>query len=163
MTDEGLLPLFRNSEDGFTKVNLSGCVNLTDSVVQTIVKMHGRTLKLLNLDDCRNIIDGSLVEIADSYLLISELDVSECGITDSGIAALAGAWCSAPQFADTFPLGLLIGLQQKLSFLGVLGQILDDLNIEHCHGISRGIVDLLVEWLWSCNLLFQTSIRSEES
>ncbi|KAL2507021.1 EIN3-binding F-box protein 1 [Forsythia ovata] len=151
ITDEGLLPLVQNSEDGFTKVNLSGCVNLTDSVVSAIVKMHGSTLELLNLDGCRHITDASLVEIADDCLLLSELDVSGCGITDSGIAALAGAVHLILQILSLS--GCSSVSDKSLASLGILGQTLVGLNIQHCHGISLGAVDLLVERLWSCDIL----------
>ncbi|CAI9759577.1 unnamed protein product [Fraxinus pennsylvanica] len=152
ITDEGLLPLVRNSEDGFKKVNLSGCVSLTDNVVQTIVKMHGSTLELLNLDGCRSITDASLVEIANSCLLLSELDVSMCAITDSGIAALAGAVHLSLQILSLSGCSLVS--DESLASLRILGQTLVSLNIQHCHGISLGTVDSLVEWLWSCDILF---------
>ncbi|XP_022851273.1 EIN3-binding F-box protein 1-like, partial [Olea europaea var. sylvestris] len=151
ITDEGLLSLVKNSDDSFTKVNLSGCVNLTDNVVLDIVKMHGSTLELLNLDGCRHITDASLVEIADNCSLLSELDVSECGITDSGIAALAGAAHLSLQILSLSGCSLVT--DKGLASLGILCQTLVGLNIQHCHGISRGAVDLLVEQLWSCDVL----------
>ncbi|MFS8033681.1 putative leucine-rich repeat domain superfamily [Helianthus anomalus] len=57
ITDSGLTSLIKNCESGLTKVNLSGCVNLTDEIVSEISMVHGATLEVLNLDGCRSITD----------------------------------------------------------------------------------------------------------
>ncbi|RDX86626.1 EIN3-binding F-box protein 1, partial [Mucuna pruriens] len=91
VTDAGLLPLLENCEAGLVKVNLAGCWNLTDNIVSELSRLHGGTLELLNLEGCRKITDASLVAIADNCLLLNDLDVSKCAITDAGIAFLSSA------------------------------------------------------------------------
>ncbi|KAE8676089.1 EIN3-binding F-box protein 2 [Hibiscus syriacus] len=88
ITDAGFLPLLESCEGGLAKVNLNGCVNLSDKVVCIMADLHGWTLEMLNLDGCK-ISDASLGAIADNCQLLNDLDVSGCGITDSGIASLA--------------------------------------------------------------------------
>ncbi|KAI3454204.1 hypothetical protein Pfo_010867 [Paulownia fortunei] len=151
ITDAGILPLVQSSEAGLVKVNLSECVNLTDNAVTAIAKLHGETLELLNLDGCRYITDVSLMAIARNCSLLSELDVSRCGITDSGIAVLAAAERISLQI---FSLGGCSLVSDKsLPFLVVLGMTLVGLNIQHCRGISCGTVDLLLDQLWRCDVL----------
>uniref|UniRef100_A0A5B7B4D2 Putative EIN3-binding F-box protein 1-like n=1 Tax=Davidia involucrata TaxID=16924 RepID=A0A5B7B4D2_DAVIN len=152
ITDEGLLPLIESCEAGLKKVNLSGCVNLTDKVVSAIAKLHGGTLELLNLDGCSYITDASLVAIAENCSLLSELDASKCAITDSGISALACA--VQPNLQILSVSGCSFISDKSVPFLGKLGWTLVGLNIQHCNGISSGVVDLLVERLWRCDILF---------
>ncbi|KAK4375229.1 hypothetical protein RND71_005906 [Anisodus tanguticus] len=91
ITDEGLFPLVQSCEASLVEVNLSGCVNVADKSVSAIAKLHGGTLESLIIDGCRHVTDETLVEISNSCWLLDELDVSKCGITDSGIANLASA------------------------------------------------------------------------
>ncbi|KAE8710402.1 hypothetical protein F3Y22_tig00110321pilonHSYRG00114 [Hibiscus syriacus] len=86
ITNAGLLPFHESCEAGLVKVNLSGCLNLTDEVVLALTRLHGETLELLNLNGCRKITDTSLVAIADNCIFLSDLDLSRCAITDSGVA-----------------------------------------------------------------------------
>ncbi|KAI3468025.1 hypothetical protein Pfo_024688 [Paulownia fortunei] len=151
ITDSGILPLVQRSEAGLVKVNLSGCVNLTDNVVAEISKLHGETLEILNLDGCRYITDVSLRAIARNCSLLCELDVSQCGITDSGIAVLAGAEQLSLQIFSL--AGCSLVSDKSLPFLGMLGKTLMGLNIQHCCGISCGAVNLLLEQLWRCDIL----------
>ncbi|KAA8521570.1 hypothetical protein F0562_012243 [Nyssa sinensis] len=152
ITDEGCLPLIESCENGLAMVNLSGCVNLTDKVVSAIAKLHGGTLELLNLDGCIHITDASLVAIAENCSLLSELDVSKCAITDSGIAMMA---CSVLLNLQILSVsGCSFISYKSLPFLGKLGQTLVGLNIQHCSAISTSMVDLLVEQLWRCDILF---------
>ncbi|KAM7268768.1 hypothetical protein ACFE04_010934 [Oxalis oulophora] len=91
VTDSGLLPLVENSEAGLVKVNLNGCLNVTDKTISALARLHGTTLESLNLDGCRMITDLSLMAVAENCMFISDLDLSKCGITDSGIAVLSRA------------------------------------------------------------------------
>ncbi|XP_040953663.1 EIN3-binding F-box protein 1 [Gossypium hirsutum] len=91
ITDAGLLPLLESCREGLAKVNLSGCLNLTDEIVLALTRLHGGTLELLNLDGCPRITDASLVAVADNCVFLSDLDVSRCAISDSGVAALSHA------------------------------------------------------------------------
>ncbi|CAA2973046.1 EIN3-binding F-box 1-like [Olea europaea subsp. europaea] len=151
ITDAGLLSFVQSSEAGLMKVNLSGCVNLTDNVVATISKLHGSTLEVLNLEGCRFITDASLVTVARDCWQLNELDVSSCGITDSGIAILAGAKQLNLQILSL--AGCSLVSDKSAPLLVVMGKTLMGLNLQHCHGISSGAVDLLVEQLWRCDIL----------
>ncbi|KAL2545201.1 EIN3-binding F-box protein 1 [Forsythia ovata] len=151
ITDARLLPFVQSLEAGLVKVNVSGSVNLTDNVVATISKLHGSTLEVLNLEGYRFITDASLVAVARDCWLLNELDVSNCGITDSGIAALAGAKHLSLQILSLASFSLVSDKSAPL--LVVLGKTLVGLNIQHCHGISSGTVDLLMEQLWRCDIL----------
>ncbi|KAL3838592.1 hypothetical protein ACJIZ3_023183 [Penstemon smallii] len=151
ITDAGFLPLVQSSEARLEKVNLSGCVNLTDNAVAAVAKLHGETLELLNLDGCRYITDVSLMAIARNCAILSELDVSQSGITDSGILALARAEQLNLQILS---LGRCSFVSDKsLPFLNVLGKTLVGLNIQNCRGISFTTVDILLEQLWRCDIL----------
>lgn len=152
ITDEGLLPLVESSEAGLVKMNLSGCVNLTDKVTAAIAKLHGCTLEELNLDGCKYITDATLFAIAEHCSLLSELHVSKSRITDTGLAALAGA--------DQLYLRILslsgCNLVSNKSLVSVekLGQTLMGLNIQRCYGVRSDALDLLAERLWRCDILF---------
>ncbi|PIN23975.1 Leucine rich repeat protein [Handroanthus impetiginosus] len=151
VTDAGVLPLIQNSEAGLVKVSLSGCVNLTDNAVTAIAKLHGETLELLNLDGCNYITDMSLMAIARNCWVLSELDVSQCGITDSGIAVLAAAEQITLQMLSL--AGCSLVSDKSFPFLLLLGKTLVGLNIQHCRGLSSGTIDLLLDQIWRCDIL----------
>ncbi|CAL8996964.1 unnamed protein product [Prunus brigantina] len=151
ITDAGFLPLLENCEAGLVKVNLRGCVNVTDKMVSSMAKLHGWTLEMVNLEGCKMISDAGLVAIAGNCPLLSDLDVSRCAITDFGIASLA---C-----ADQLNLQILamsgcpLVSDKSLPALVKMGQTLLGLNLQHCKAISSSIVDRLVEQLWRCDIL----------
>ncbi|XP_071742248.1 EIN3-binding F-box protein 2-like [Rutidosis leptorrhynchoides] len=152
ITDSDLFPLLENCNVGLVKVNLSNCVNLTDKIVVDLARIHGGTLKSLNLEGGRNITDESLVAIAETCVFLNDLDVSKCSITDNGLSRLSE--------------GIQIGLQvlsvsgcckisnKSTPFLMKLGQTLVGLNIQRCNLISTSAVDSLVESLWRCDVLY---------
>ncbi|GFQ05508.1 ein3-binding F-box protein 1 [Phtheirospermum japonicum] len=152
VTDAGVSRLVRCSESGLVKVNLSECVNLTDETVEAIVELHGQTLEILNLDGCGYITDVSLIEIARNCWVMTELDVSRCGITDSGIEALAAAKQIGLQILSLGGCGLLS--DECVRFLIALGKTLVGLNVQRCCGVTSGAVDLLLDQLWRCDVLY---------
>lgn len=150
VTDAGLLPLVQRSEAALVKVNLSGCDSLTDNVIAEMTKFHGMTLEILNLEGCRSISDVSLMSIAENCLVLRELDVSGCRITDSGVACLA----SAEQLnLQVFSLAGSLISDKSVRFLRIMGQTLVGLNIQLCRGITSSAVDHLLEQLWRCDIL----------
>ncbi|KAE8700190.1 EIN3-binding F-box protein 2 [Hibiscus syriacus] len=152
ITDAGLLPLLQNCEAGLLKVNLSGCLNLTNEIILALTKIHGATLEMLNLDGCRRITDASLVAIADNCVFLSDLDVSRCAITDAGVAALSHA---EQLHLQVLSFSGCSGVTNKsLTFLKKLGKTLMGLNLLQCNSISTQTVDLLMESLWRCDILF---------
>lgn len=151
VTDAGLLPLLHNSESGLVKVNLAGCGNLSDNIVAELARLHGGTLELLNLDGCRKITDASLVAIADNCVLLKDLDMSKCAITDAGIAVLSNANRLTLQVLS---LSNCSGVTCKSGpSLTNLGQTLVGLNLQNCSSIGCNTVELLVENLWRCDIL----------
>lgn len=151
ITDDGLLSLLKSCEAGLVKVNLSGCVNLTDEVVLALARQHGETLELLNLDGCRKITDVSLMAIADDCLLLNDLDMSNCAITDSGVTHLS---CGDQLNLQILSLSGCSKVSNKsLPSLRKLGSTLVGLNLQHCNSISSSTIELLVECLWRCDIL----------
>ncbi|KAF2283034.1 hypothetical protein GH714_043373 [Hevea brasiliensis] len=151
VTDAGFTPLLENYDAGLVKVNLSGCVNVSDKVVSALTEQHGWTLEVLNLDGCVKITDASLAAIAENCLLLSELYVSRCAISDSGLMVMA---CSNQLNLQIFSVsGCSMISDQSLTALVKMGQTLLGLNLQHCNAISTSTVDLLVERLWRCDIL----------
>ncbi|KAJ1443894.1 Leucine-rich repeat [Sesbania bispinosa] len=151
ITDAGLLPLLENCEAGLVKVNLTGCWNLTDSVISALARLHGETLELLNLDGCWKITDASLVAIAENCLLLNDLDVSKCAISDAGLAVLSRASQLSLQVLSLS--GCSDVSNKSVPFLTKLGQTLLGLNLQHCNSIGSSTIELLVENLWRCDIL----------
>lgn len=151
MTDEGILALVDNSLSGLVKVNLSGCINLSDESIQGIAKIHGETLKVLNLDGCRKVTDLSLSAIAKSCSILHDLDVSNCAITDSGIASLS---CSEELNLQILSISGCSKISNKsLPFLIELGENLVGLNLKHCISLSTKSINTIVGNLWRCDIL----------
>ncbi|KAJ6330013.1 hypothetical protein OIU76_008776 [Salix suchowensis] len=146
VTDAGFLPVLENCEAGLVKVNLSGCVNLSDKVVSVMTEQHGWTLEVLNLDGCRRITDSSLVAIAENCFLLSDLDVSKCATTDFGIAAMARSNQLNLQVLSVSGCSMIS--DKSFPDLVKLGQTLLGLNVQHCNAIRSSTVDVLVERLW---------------
>lgn len=151
VTDTGFLPVLEGCEVGLVNVNLSGCVNLSDKVVSALTEAHGWTLEVLNLDGCRKITDASLVAISENCFLLSDLDVSKCAITNSGIAALASSNQLNLQVISLSGCSMIS--DKSVPALVKLGQTLLGLNLQHCNAISGSTVDILVERLWRCDIL----------
>lgn len=153
ITDAGLISLIMSCEAGagLVKVGLANCINVTDNVVVALAKIHGTTLEALNLDGCGKVTDASLVAIADDCLLLNELDVSKCAITDFGVAALARSKQLILQILSLSGCSMIS--DKCLPFLVKLGQSLMGLNIQNCNSISSSVVDMLVERLFRCDIL----------
>ncbi|GMH11903.1 hypothetical protein Nepgr_013744 [Nepenthes gracilis] len=124
---------------------------MTDEVVLAVTKLHGATLKTLNLDGCRKVTDVGLESIAENCLVIYDLDISQCAITDFGISSLA---CLKKLNLRILSLsGCSMVSDKSLPYLVKLGRTLMGLNLQHCNAIRRSIVDMLMERLWRCDIL----------
>ncbi|GMH04521.1 hypothetical protein Nepgr_006361 [Nepenthes gracilis] len=151
ITDDGLLSLLESCEAGLVKVNLSGCINLSDKVVTEIARLHGDSLKVLNLQGCRKITDTTLAAIANRCTLLKDLDVSNCAVSDSGLAALS--------FSEQLNLQILSVSgcsrisDKSMPFLVKLGKCLVGLNLKHCSSISSAGIAMLEQKLWRCEIL----------
>ncbi|CAL0330498.1 unnamed protein product [Lupinus luteus] len=151
ITDAGLLPLLENCSAGLVNINLTGCWNLTDNIISALVRLHGATLELLNLDGCWKITDASLLAIAHNCLLLNDLDMSKCAITDAGIAVLSGARQLSLQVLSLS--GCSEVSSKSVPFLTKLGETLLGLNLQGCNSIGSSTIELLMENLWRCDIL----------
>ncbi|KAG6498641.1 hypothetical protein ZIOFF_038362 [Zingiber officinale] len=152
VTDASLIPLIQSSEVGIVEVNLSGCVNVSDALVTMLVKAHGSTLRMLNLDGCKKITDRSIMAIAQSCLVLNDLDLSCCTIGDYGVAILASARQLNLRMLSLASCSKIT--QKSLPFLVNMGQSIVGLNLQHCHLISTDAINLLEERLWLCDIIF---------
>lgn len=151
ITDAGLLPLLENCEAGLVKLNLAGCWNLTDNIVSALARLHGGTLEVLNLDGCRKITDASLAAIANDCLLLNDLDMSKCAITDAGISVLSSVKHLSLRVLS---LSGCSGVSNRsVPFLKKLGRSLMGLNLQNCNSIGGSQMESLVESLWRCDIL----------
>ncbi|KAL5162182.1 putative methyltransferase PMT14 [Glycine soja] len=121
---ESLRPLAR-----LVNVNLIGYWNLTDN----------------------KITDASLVAIANNFVVLNDLDVSKCAITNVGITVLSRV--SLPSL-QVFSLSGCSNVSNKSApFLMKLGHTLLGLNLQSCNSIGTNTIELLVEKLWRCHIL----------
>lgn len=153
VTDAGVFELLQSNDVGLVKVNLSGCVNLSDNTVSAISICHGRTLESLNLDGCKNVTDGSLVAVAKNCYSVNDLDVSNTLVSDQGVKALA----SSPNHLNLQVLsvgGCSAITDKSKACMQKLGRTLLGLNIQRCGRISSSTVDSLLEHLWRCDILY---------
>ncbi|XP_066329737.1 EIN3-binding F-box protein 1-like [Miscanthus floridulus] len=151
VTDNGLLPLIQSSEAGLIKVDLSGCKNITDVAVSSLVKGHGKSLKKVSLEGCSKITDASLFTMSESCTELAELDLSNCMVSDYGVAILASA--SHLKLRVLSLSGCSKVTQKSVPFLGNLGQSLEGLNLQFCNMIGNHNIASLEKKLWWCDIL----------
>ncbi|XP_047320118.1 EIN3-binding F-box protein 2-like [Impatiens glandulifera] len=152
ISDAGLLPLLETCKGGLVKVNLSGCLNLTDRSISTMAKLHGESLEVLNLEGCRNVTDASLVAVAENCLAMNDLDLSNCSVSDLGISVLS---FGGQMNLQILSLSGCTKLSDKvMPYLSKLGKTLVGLNLQKCNSISGQSIELLVESLWRCDILY---------
>ncbi|KAK1282126.1 EIN3-binding F-box protein 2 [Acorus calamus] len=151
VTDDGLLPLIETCKRGLVKVSLGGCVNLTDVAVSSLAKLHGSTIQLLNLEGCKRVTDEAVMAITEGCVLLSDLYLSGCSITDYGVAALT----SARQLElKVLSLSGCSGVSDRsLPLLSKIGITLAGLNLQHCNLISGRAIRALGEKMWWCDIL----------
>ncbi|CAM0946262.1 unnamed protein product [Alopecurus aequalis] len=150
VTDNGLLPLIKSSESGMVKVDLSGCKNITDVAVSALMKAHGESIKQLSLEGCSKITDASLFSISENCTELAELDLSNCMVSDSGIASLASAKHFKLRVLSLF--GCTNVTQKSVPFLGDMAK-LEGLNLQFCNMIGDHNIASLEKQLWWCDIL----------
>ncbi|KAK9149653.1 hypothetical protein Scep_008410 [Stephania cephalantha] len=152
VTDAGLIPLLENCEAGLVKVNLNGCSRITDFAISAMARLHGGTLESLSLDGCKNVTDASLVALAENCSLLRDLDVSKCAVSDLGVATLS---CAKGLDLQTISLSGCFQVSDKsMPCLANMSQTLIGLNLLGCSLISSSMMDLLVERLSGCDVLY---------
>uniref|UniRef100_A0ACD5YNY0 Uncharacterized protein n=1 Tax=Avena sativa TaxID=4498 RepID=A0ACD5YNY0_AVESA len=150
VSDNGLLPLIKSAESGLVKVDLSGCKNITDVAVSALMKAHGKSIKQVSIEGCSKITDASLFAISENCTELAELDLSNCMISDSGIASLASAKQFQLRVLSLF--GCTNITQRSVPFLGNMGK-LEGLNLQFCNMIGDHNIATLEKQLWWCDIL----------
>jgi EIN3-binding F-box protein len=150
VTDNGLLPLIRSSESGLVNVDLNGCENLTDAAISALVKAHAGSLAHLSLESCSKITDASLFAISESCSELAELDLSNCMVSDYGVAVLASA--AGLKLRILSLSGCLKVTQKSVPFLGSMPASLEGLNLQF-NFIGNHNIASLEKQLWWCDIL----------
>ncbi|KAM0919126.1 hypothetical protein ACQ4PT_008509 [Festuca glaucescens] len=150
VTDDGLLPLIRSSESGLVNVDLNGCENLTDAAISALVKAHGSSLVHLSLESCSKITDASLFAISESCSELAELDLSNCMVSDYGVAVLSSA--AGLRLRILSLSGCLKVTQKSVPFLGSMPASLEGLNLQF-NFIGNHNIASLEKQLWWCDIL----------
>uniref|UniRef100_A0A0E0ABM9 F-box/LRR-repeat protein 15-like leucin rich repeat domain-containing protein n=1 Tax=Oryza glumipatula TaxID=40148 RepID=A0A0E0ABM9_9ORYZ len=150
VTDNGLLPLIKSSESGLVHVDLNGCENLTDATVSALVKAHGSSLARLSLEGCSRITDASLFAISEGCTDLAELDLSNCMVSDYGVAVLASARQLKLRVLSLS--GCLKVTQKSVPFLGSMSASLEGLNLQF-NFIGNHNIASLEKQLWWCDIL----------
>jgi EIN3-binding F-box protein len=151
ITDNGLLPLIRSSEVGLIKVVLSGCKNVTDVAVSSLVKANGKSLKKVSFEGCSKITDAGLFAISESCTELVELDLSNCMVSDYGVALLASS--KHLKLRVLLLSGCSKVTENSVPFLNNLGQSLEGLNLQFCNMIGNHNIASLEKQLWWCDIL----------
>lgn len=150
VTDDGLLPLIRSSESGLVHVDLNGCENLTDAAISALVKAHGTSLAHLSLEGCSKITDASLFAISESCSELAELDLSNCMVSDYGVAVLSSA--ERLKLRVLSLSGCLKVTPKSVPFLGSMPASLEGLNLQF-NFIGNHNIASLEKQLWWCDIL----------
>jgi EIN3-binding F-box protein len=150
VTDNGFLPLMKSSESGLVNVDLNGCENLTDAAVSALVKAHGASLAHLSLEGCSKITDASLFAISESCSQLAELDLSNCMVSDYGVAVLAAAKQLKLRILSLS--GCMKVTQKSVPFLGSMSSSLEGLNLQF-NFIGNHNIASLEKQLWRCDIL----------
>jgi EIN3-binding F-box protein len=150
VTDNGFLPLIKSSESGLVNVDLNGCENLTDAAVSALVKAHGCSLAHLSLEGCSKITDASLFAISESCSQLAELDLSNCMVSDYGVAVLAAAKQLKLRILSLS--GCMKVTQKSVPFLGSMSSSLEGLNLQF-NFIGNHNIASLEKQLWRCDIL----------
>jgi EIN3-binding F-box protein len=150
VTDDGLLPLIKSSESGLVHVDLNGCDNLTDAAISALVKAHGSSLARLSLEGCSKISDASLSAISESCCQLAELDLSNCMVSDHGVAALASS--EQLNLRVLSLSGCFKVTQKSVPFLGSMSASLEGLNLQF-NFIGNHNIASLEKQLWWCDIL----------
>ncbi|XP_062229185.1 EIN3-binding F-box protein 1-like [Phragmites australis] len=150
VTDNGFLPLIKSSESGLVNVDLNGCENLTDVTVSALVKAHGSSLAHLSLEGCSKITDASLFAISESCSQLAELDLSNCMVSDYGVAVLASA--KQLELRILSLSGCLMVTKKSVPFLGSMSSSLEGLNLQF-NFIGNHNIASLEKQLWRCDIL----------
>lgn len=152
VSDEGLLSFLYSGCRDLVSVNVSGCVQLTDRALCGIAKQCGRSLRNFALDGCKLVTDKGLKAIALHCIVLEDLDVSQCSVSDEGVLALVA---ETGQTLSSLNLSGCGGITDRiLPMIEEKCQGLVGLNLKHCMGLTRRGLDNFVSRLWKCDVFY---------
>ena len=135
-------------------LNLSGCYNVTDSLLSRALFMHLPTMTSLNLSLCKQIRDASIERIEKAMPNLRYLNIGGCShVTQSGLLCIARGLPrltylnlrSCRQASDR-AIGYLCG--QNASIVGGIGTLeLEDLVLQDCQKLSDTAMRYVAEGL----------------
>jgi len=142
----------KSSDSGLVDIDLNSCENLTDVAVSTLVKAHDASLATshLSLEGCSKITDASLFAISESCSPLAELDLSNCMVSDYGVAVLAAA--KQLRLRVLSLSGCMKVTQKSVPFLGSMSSSLEGLNLQF-NFIGNHNIASLEKQLWRCDIL----------
>ncbi|MCO5555377.1 hypothetical protein L7F22_008923 [Adiantum nelumboides] len=151
ITDDGLLAFLCGSRK-LTSLNLSGCANVTDRSLCTIIQQCGQNIRSLVIDGCKRLSDKTLKAISSHCPFLEDLDVSECAISDAGLKVLVE---NAGQVLTSLNLSGCVGISDvTLPFIYKNCDSLLDLNIKNCTGLSKKGISWFHSRMWNCTVLY---------
>ncbi|CBI28209.3 unnamed protein product, partial [Vitis vinifera] len=180
VTQLGVIGSLSNCGSKLKSLSLVKCMGIKDIAVGTPMLSPCHSLRSLSIRNCPGfgsaslamvgklcpqlhhvdlsgldgMTDAGLLPLLESYncLLLNDLDLSKCAITDSGIAALS---CGEKLNLQILSVSGCSKVSNKsMPSLCKLGKTLLGLNLQHCNKISSSSVELLMESLWRCDILF---------
>ncbi|KAL6004351.1 hypothetical protein ACLOJK_004902 [Asimina triloba] len=155
VTDRGVLSLlqgFETQNKALVSVNLSRCFGLTDWSVLAITSAFGQRLRSLRLGSCGGLSDRSLELIGGLCHCLLELDLSRCGISDSGVDHLVK---SKHQCIEVLSLAGCAGITDKsLGLIEIMCGSLIGLNVKQCTSLTKRGIKSIRKTLWWCDLLY---------
>ncbi|KAL2609041.1 hypothetical protein R1flu_027614 [Riccia fluitans] len=142
VSDRGLKALLEQGVGmQLRKLNLSGCVKVTDIGVYAVARQCKRKLRSLILEGCTRVTDGSLKLLATECQGIEDLDVSKCSVTDEGVEAMVSENGKALKSLSLAGCKLITDRSVYAIGNGVCSDSFWALNVKQCQGVSREALD----------------------
>ncbi|XP_078428016.1 EIN3-binding F-box protein 1-like [Wolffia australiana] len=157
ISDAGLLSFFEDCRETVSllkKVNLSGCASVTDAAIRALAELHGRSLRVLSLGDCKRITDDGLAAISESCVRLEDVDLSGCAVSDAGVAALATSAAGRDSLGVVSLSGCGGVSGRSLLHLGNLCPRLRGLNLQFCLSVTDQDVASFQNGTGRCDVLF---------
>ncbi|KAK3245209.1 hypothetical protein CYMTET_45213 [Cymbomonas tetramitiformis] len=111
-------------------LNISSCLNVTDTGICQFFALQNRTLKQVNLSFCQNVLDSTILHLTEFCPQLKELLVSGCtAVTDSSLFAVAER-CAQLQTLEVFACQLVS--DQSICSIVQMCPNLSKVTLSHC-------------------------------
>ncbi|KAJ7299016.1 hypothetical protein O6H91_Y323600 [Diphasiastrum complanatum] len=151
VNDSGVMAFLQGNSLPLLSVNLTGCKNLTNKAVCAVARHSGSNLRSLYLDGCEKVTDMSLKVIAEKCIVLQDLDLTKCKITDAGVVALLATTGST---LKTLSLSGCKHITEKcLYIIQKTCASLFALNLQGCTKLSINALKSFKSELWRCDIL----------